>query len=61
MKHTCILSTALAVSILLSFATGLSSAAILFESGTLGPTGIPQGSVAATNINQFVFAGVRLS
>jgi hypothetical protein len=35
------------------------SADILFESGTLGPTGIPQGSVAATNITPFVFTGVR--
>ena len=31
MKHTCILFTALAVSIHLSFAAGLSSAAILYR------------------------------
>lgn len=39
--------------------SGAASAAILFESGTLGPTAVPQGSVAATNVNQFVFPGVR--
>jgi hypothetical protein len=32
---------------------------VLFESGTLGPTGIPQGSVDATNITPNVFTGVR--
>ncbi len=34
-------------------------AATIFESGTLGPTGIPQGSVTASNITSNVFAGVR--
>ncbi len=34
-------------------------AATIFESGTLGPTGIPQGSVAATNISPYVYTGVR--
>jgi hypothetical protein len=34
-------------------------AATIFESGDLGPTGIPQGSVAATNITPHVFTGVR--
>ena len=34
-------------------------AAIIFESGTLGPTGLTQGSVAATNITPNVFTGVR--
>ncbi len=42
----------------LAKATG-ASAATIFESGTLGPTGIPQGSVAATNITRNVFVGVR--
>lgn len=40
------------------------SAAILYESGTLGPTGVPRSdigneTVAGTNINPFVFTGVR--
>jgi len=35
------------------------TAAIIFESGTLGPTGVPQGSVAATNITASVYTGVR--
>jgi len=37
---------------------------ILFESGTLGPTGVTfadleNGTVPGTNVNKFVFAGVR--
>ena len=32
---------------------------ILFESGTLGPTGLAQFDVAATNVNASVFTGVR--
>jgi hypothetical protein len=37
---------------------------ILFESGTLGPTGVPwadleNGTVPGTNVNPFVFPGVR--
>ena len=36
---------------------------VLFESGTLGPTGIPYadlgGAVPGTNVNPFVFPGVR--
>jgi hypothetical protein len=47
-----------AVGVVLSLSTQL-SAAILYESGTLGPTGILQGSVAATNVNQSVYPGVR--
>lgn len=39
--------------------TGVASAATIFESGTLGPTGLPQGSVIASNITPAVFAGVR--
>jgi hypothetical protein len=35
------------------------NAATIFESGTLGPTGLAQGSVAASNITPNVFAGVR--
>lgn len=35
------------------------TAATIFESGKLGPTGIAQGFVAATNVNQFVYPGVR--
>jgi hypothetical protein len=35
------------------------SGAILYESGTLGQTGLAQGAVAATNINPSVFTGVR--
>jgi hypothetical protein len=39
------------------------SAATIFESGTLGPTGVPYSqlgnTVPGTNINQFVFPGVR--
>lgn len=34
-------------------------ATTIFESGTLGPTGLPQGSVAATNVTPAVFVGVR--
>jgi hypothetical protein len=33
--------------------------AILYESGALGSTGLAQGSVAATNVTQAVFTGVR--
>ena len=44
-------------------ATSETRADILFESGTLGPTGIPysllSNTVPGTNINQFVFPGVR--
>jgi hypothetical protein len=41
-----------------------SRADVLFESGTLGPTGIPwsdltNGTVPGTNVNKFVFPGVR--
>lgn len=65
MKHTCILFTTLAVSIHLSLAAGLSSAAILSESGTLGPTGVSyseltSGAVPSTSVDMFVYAGVRL-
>ncbi len=35
------------------------TAAMIFESGTLGPTGLEQGTVDATNINGSVFTGVR--
>lgn len=34
-------------------------AGIIFESGTLGPTGLSQGSVAATNVHATVYVGVR--
>ncbi len=47
------------LAILLALAANLCRADILFESGALGPTGIPQGSVAATNITPHVFTGVR--
>ena len=43
----------------LAVAANNASAATIFESGTLGPTGLAQGSVAATNINSNVFTGVR--
>ena len=43
----------------LLLAPAASQAAILFESGTLGPTGLAQGTVAATNVTQNVFTGVR--
>ena len=39
--------------------TDIAKAATIFESGTLGPTGIPQGSVPATNVNTHVYTGVR--
>jgi hypothetical protein len=35
------------------------SAATIFESGTLGPTGIPRGVVPGANISGVVFNGVR--
>lgn len=34
-------------------------AAILYESGTLGSTGIPRGTVPAANVSSVVFNGVR--
>ena len=43
----------------LSFHASSVYADILFESGTLGPTGLAQGSVPATNITPNVFTGVR--
>ena len=39
--------------------TSPANAATIFESGTLGPVGLSQGSVTASNINAAVFAGVR--
>ena len=44
--------------------TGVATAAIIFESGTLGPTGIPfsdlvSGAVPSTNVKDVVFTGVR--
>jgi hypothetical protein len=50
---------ALAVVALLAARLETVSAAVIYESAALGPTGVTQGSVAATNINQFVFTGVR--
>ena len=40
-------------------ATSQANGDILFESGTLGVTGIPRESATATNVNQFVYPGVR--
>jgi hypothetical protein len=41
-------------------ATGQATADILFESGTLGPTGIPRTEVSGgSNISPAVFVGVR--
>jgi hypothetical protein len=40
---------------------GFASAEIIYESGSLGPTGIPQGVVDAANVNGFVFNGVRFN
>ena len=34
-------------------------AAIIYESGTLGTTGVAHGTTGGTNINPFVYAGVR--
>ncbi len=45
---------------LLLFCGGNASAAILFESGTLGPTGIPRTEIAGgSNVSPVVFVGVR--
>ncbi len=49
----------LSLVVAIAFAAPPVSAAILFESGTLGPTGLAQGTVAATNITPNVFTGVR--
>jgi hypothetical protein len=40
---------------------GFAPAEIIYESGHLGPTGIPQGAVDAANVNAFVFNGVRFN
>lgn len=50
-----ILSLVLVTSLIQSPAT----ADILFESGTLGPTGIPRGVVPGANVSASVFDGVR--
>lgn len=42
-----------------SICPAIATAEVIFESGTLGPTGISQGSVVATNISSHVFTGVR--
>jgi hypothetical protein len=56
-----VLSKTVALAALASLAAhpNTSSGAVIYESAALGPTGVTQGSVAATNINQFVFTGVR--
>jgi hypothetical protein len=36
-----------------------STGAVIYKSAALGPTGVLQGSVAATNVNSAVFPGVR--
>ena len=51
--------TTLLPAIVLFLLPAVSQAAILFESGTLGPTGLTQGAVTASNISSSVFAGVR--
>ena len=56
-RHTTFVGTVFLSAVLLSPA--LATAATIFESATLGPTGIPQGSVPATNVNTHVYTGVR--
>lgn len=47
------------LAIVVATVPGYCRADTIFESGTLGPTGLPQGSVSATNITFSVFTGVR--
>ena len=56
--HHCICVAFIAAATVVIPPTG-AWAGTIFESGTLGPTGLPQGSVAATNITPSVFTGVR--
>lgn len=49
----------LAAALALMFATTSATAATIFESGTLGPTGIPRGVVPGANVSSDVFNGVR--
>ena len=44
---------------LIHFLPSVAISATLFESGTLGPTGLAQGSVTASNISASVYAGAR--
>lgn len=50
---------ALLIAAALAFVHRDSQAAVLYESGTLGTTGVPYGTTDGTNINPFVYAGVR--
>ncbi|HEX6963360.1 MAG TPA: hypothetical protein VF175_15945 [Lacipirellula sp.] len=50
---------ALALLGILAARSGAAWAAVIYESAALGPTGVSQGSVPGTNINPFVFTGVR--
>ncbi len=49
----------IAASASIAMTANLAAAATIFESGTLGPTGLPQGSVASANVTLNVFVGVR--
>lgn len=60
MKRICHLLVAFSIC---AARTSISNAEVLFESGTLGPTGVSfadlGGTVPGTNVNPFVFTGVR--
>ena len=64
MKCRFILLTTITLSLSYSPVCGSSSAAILYESGTLGPTGVSwhdleSQTVPGTNISTFAYNGVR--
>lgn len=56
----CPRASALALLAFVAALNGAASAAILYESGTLGPTGIPRNEIAGgSNVNPVVFVGAR--